>query len=62
MPSANVKVRFYYYSGIQGYYINGYYRIYVDILTREKLSSIKLFIWTSFVGQFIQSVGLERIG
>ena len=39
---------------------NGY-RIYVDIMTGEKLSSIRLLTWNSFIGQIDHPVGEERI-
>ena len=38
-------------------YANGC-RIYLDTMTREKLSPFRLLTWTSFVGQFIHPVGV----
>ena len=45
-------------------FINGY-RVYVDIMTGEKLSSIyefRLLTWTKLIGQFVHPVGGEGIG
>ena len=39
---------------------NGY-RIFLDIMTGEKLSLITLLTWDSFIGQIDHPVGKERI-
>ena len=36
--------------------INKRYRINADIMTGEKLSSIQLLPWTSFIGQLVHPV------
>ena len=40
---------------------NGY-RIYLDIMTGGKLSSIRLLTWDSFIGQIDHPVGEKRWG
>ena len=43
-------------------YNNNGCRIYVDIMTREKLSPIQLANIDSFIGQFGHTVGGEGVG
>ena len=43
-------------------FVNDEFRIYVNMLTGENLSSIWLANITLFIGQFVYEVGVEGIG